>query len=94
MLTAKEHIIKRKVMIMEAGLEHQEVYEKVGIGRIGFYKTLYGKTKNPKVHQAIVDAMISLGVVGVTLETFWPEFYGENAVSHDATVNNQAASVN
>jgi len=74
MLTAKEHIINRKVIIMQAGVSQVDVAKKMGITRIGLYKAISGITKNPKMHQRICDAL------GVTKENFWPEFYGGNNV--------------
>lgn len=86
MLTSKEHIINRKIIIMRAGFTQTAFAQKVGISRIGLYKALTGQTKNKNMHVRICDA------ISVSKEVFWPEFYG--TVSHDSTINDQAVGVN
>ena len=95
MLTSKEHIINRKIIIIQADLTQTAFAKKAGISRIGLYKALTGQTKNKNMHTRICDAL------GVAKEVFWPEFYGVdagtdivNTVSHDATINDQAVGVN
>ncbi len=71
MLTSKQHISNRKAFIIQSGRTQKEVYEKIGVSRIGFYKAIYCITKNPKMHELICNAL------SVSKEEFWPEFYGK-----------------
>jgi lambda repressor-like predicted transcriptional regulator len=91
MLTSKQHIINRKIIIMQSGMTQARLARKIGITYMGLYKAMNGITKNPQMHKRICDAL------GVTKEQFWPEFYGDdrgNAVRHDATVAVEASAVN
>ena len=76
MLTSKEHIINRKIIIMRAGFTQTAFAQKAGVSRIVLYRALTGETKKKQMHTRICDAL------GVSKEVFWPEFYGENNGDH------------
>lgn len=84
MLTSKQHIINRKVVIMQSGMTQLEVAKKIGFTFVGFYKVMQGINKNPQTHQRICDAL------GVTKEEFWPEFYGASETGKSEVVQENA----
>ena len=83
MLTSRQDISNRKAFITRLGLTQKEIYQKMGISRIGFYKAIKGTTKNPEMHKAIFKAMkeIKGDIMDFTQEEFWPEFDGIKDVS-------------
>ncbi len=48
MLTSKEHIINRKIIIMRAGFTQTAFAQKAGVSRIVLYRALTGETKKSR----------------------------------------------
>ena len=97
MLTEKEHIIKRKIILLEKGftakkladvIEHKHQGTKRPYTRQQVTKAINGYALNEELHKSIVAKL------GVSLLEFWPEIYGDNTVSHDAKVNELNNAVN
>lgn len=70
MLSDKENIINRKILIMKSGRTQRRVAEIVGVSRITLYRYLCCMDKDPNTQKKIARA------VNVRKEIFWPEFYG------------------
>jgi hypothetical protein len=104
MLTQKEHFLNRKHIIEKAYGSQLACAHKLGISYVGLYKSLKCKTQSRLMHEHICRSLIDLGMSDVTLESFWPEFYGSESgndngnggktVSHDAKIIDQAGAVN
>lgn len=90
MLTTKEHIINRKIIILKSRKPQKKIVARLGMTRQAFYMTITGARTCEKTQKAICK------IFKVSKEEFWPEFYpnGDDPISHDARINDQAGAVN
>ncbi len=92
MVNDNQFIINRKVVMLQKGHTLNSLAKNTGHTKQAISMSIQGHSTSLRIHRKIV------GILGVTLIEFWPELYGPapdaNKSSHDATINDQAASVN
>jgi len=90
MLTTKEDIINRKVIMLKADYNAAKLAKAIGCSTTAILLAINCKTISLKLHRKITD------ILGVSLVDFWPELYGPivNNISHDATVNESLSKNN
>lgn len=77
MLSSRDHFINRKSIIEKSFGSQKNFAEKIGISRVGLFKTLKGLTKSKLMQEHICRSL------GVTKESFWPELYVDNNQNTD-----------
>ena len=87
MLTTKQNIINRKIIMLSSGMTQVEIADKLHVVRQTLNNYIIGSRKNEETQKAICN------LLNVAPEEFFPEFFS-NPVSHDATVNEQIEAVN
>lgn len=94
MLTSKQNIINRKVILVQRETSIRKVAEAIGHSPAAVMFAINKCGQSRRMHEKIA------GALGVTLAEFWPELYGpdgikcENSVSHDSTINESFTNVN
>lgn len=88
MLTKKQAIINRKIVMLQKGLNNTSLAAKIGCTRIGVYQAISGRFKSVK-HSSLMLTSIA-NALGVTKEEFWPEFYGETENGKSENVQQNA----
>ena len=87
MLTTKQNIINRKIIMLSSGMTQVEIADKLHVVRQTLNNYILGTRKNEETQKAICN------LLNVSLTEFFPDFYC-NPVSHDSTINEQAGAVN
>lgn len=82
MLTDKENIINRKVILLQKGYSQRSLAKAAGCSSAAITFAITGKTKSRSMHEKIVS------ILDVPIAEFWPEFYGTDFVDE---VNTTAA---
>ena len=88
MINENQNIINRKVILVQNGYSAARLAREIEVTPQAISQAIRGITHSLRIHKAICHKM------GVPLAKFWPELYGDNPVSHDATVNEQTGAVN
>ena len=87
MLTTKQNIINRKIIMLSSGMKQCEIADKLHVVRQTLNNYIIGSRQNKETQKAICN------LLNVAPEEFFPEFF-DNPVSHDATVNDEVGAVN
>ena len=87
MLTAKQNIINRKIIMLSSGMTQVEIADKLKVVRQTLNNYIIGTRKNIETQRAICK------LLNVEPEVFFPEFF-ENTVSHDDKINVSKGDVN
>ena len=70
MLTKRQHIINRKIIMLQAGKNIPAIARKLKMSPPAIHMTINGERTNEKTQKAICK------ILKVSPEIFWPEFYG------------------
>ena len=74
MLTDKQNIINRKVILLQKGYSQRSLAEAIGCSSAAITFAISGKTKSRLMHEKIIS------ILGVPIAEFWPEFYDNSFV--------------
>jgi hypothetical protein len=90
MLTKREHIINRKIILLKSRRSQKKIVEKLGLSRQYFFMLITGARSCAKTQKKICR------IIRVKKEIFWPEFFpnGNDPVSHADTIDGGATPVN
>jgi predicted DNA-binding protein YlxM (UPF0122 family) len=95
MLTKKQNIINRKVILLKSDLSIPQVAKKVGVSRVHVGDMINGYIRSVERSAKTMDAIISVinesSSEPVRKETFWPELYGANRDTETVLQSNKAA---
>jgi hypothetical protein len=90
MVTTKEHIFKRKLIIFQCRKSIPKIARRLKVKPSGIHMTITGKRTCEETQLAICK------ILKISKEEFWPEFFpnGGDPVSHGAKITDQAGAVN
>lgn len=88
MLTKKQAIINRKIVMLQHELNNTSLAKKIGCTRVGVFQAIQGNFKSTK-HSSLMMTSIA-NALGVTKEEFWPEFYGASETGKSENVQQNA----
>ena len=71
MINENQHIINRKVVMLQKGYSLPALAEHVGHTKQAVSQAIQGRSTSLRIHRKIA------GVLDVALVDFWPELYGE-----------------
>lgn len=82
-LTDNKFFINRKKILYEQRYTMSRLARDIGFTPAAVGKAILGTTQSLKLHRIIATKL------DVSLQDFWPEFYGpvEKSISHDSKIN-------
>lgn len=82
MINENEHIINRKVILIQKGYNAARMAREIGVTPQALSQAIRGKTHSLRIHRAICEKL------DLPLAELWPELYAYvPKVSHDCTMN-------